>query len=103
MLTTSILSKQIEQYFLPELELFNQSTIFIPLGQKVEDALNFAAKVGAIHPQQIISGLPHPSGANAERIAYFLNEKASDKLSAKTNAQKIDSARESIMNKVANL
>ena len=38
--------------------------------------------------------MPHPSGANAERIAYFLGRKSRDQLSVKTNADRIDDARE---------
>tara|TARA_R110001583_G_scaffold191912_1_gene357798 strand:- start:16829 stop:17005 length:177 start_codon:yes stop_codon:yes gene_type:complete len=50
--------------------------------------------------KRILDGLPHPSGANAERIAYFLGSKSKDALSAKTNANKLDQARESMMRKV---
>ena len=43
------------------------------------------AEQGVIQRNQILAGMPHPSGANAERIAFFLGEKAKKDLSAKTN------------------
>ena len=43
------------------------------------------AEQGVIQRNQILAGMPHPSGANAERIAFFLGEKAEKDLSAKTN------------------
>lgn len=42
---------------------------------------------------RILDGLPHPSGANAERISYFLGKKAREVLSHKTNPKKIDDGR----------
>lgn len=42
----------------------------------------------------------HPSGANAERIAYFLGRKSRSALSAKTNPDKLDRAREEMIRKV---
>jgi hypothetical protein len=41
----------------------------------------------------VLNGLPHPSGANAERIAYFLGKKAKESLSVKTNPATLDSAK----------
>ncbi len=101
MVANSLLRKQLEQYLLPELAQLSSSAILVPLGPKVEDALSFAAKAGSINQEQVLGGLPHPSGANAERIAYFLGEKPADKLSAKTNPLKIDIAKEKVMAKVA--
>jgi hypothetical protein len=101
MISNSILRKQLEQNLLPELAELGSSTIYIPLGPKVEEVLIFSANSGVIRQEQILGGLPHPSGANAERIAYFLKEKPADKLSSKTNPRKIDDAREKVMAKIA--
>lgn len=101
MVSKPILRKQIENYILPELGQLSSSTLIIPLGPKVEEALSLAVQAGSLSQEQILSGLPHPSGANAERIAYFLGEKPADKLSAKTNPIKIDVAKEKVMAKVA--
>ena len=101
MVANSLLRKQLEKYLLPELALLSSSAILVPLGPKVEEALSFAATASAINQEQVLGGLPHPSGANAERIAYFLGEKPADKLSAKTNPLKIDIAKKELMAKVA--
>ena len=47
--------------------------------------------------------MTHPSGANAERIAYFLGKKSRSALSVKTNADKLDQAREAMIGKVSAL
>ena len=39
-------------------------------------ALRHLAGLGILDPSHILDGLPHPSGANAERVAYFLGRKA---------------------------
>lgn len=103
MLSNQVLRNQLERFLLPELENFDDKTIYIPLGPKVEEALKFCIQRGAIKPEQVLSGLPHPSGANAERISYFLNEKTKESLSVKTNAEKIDSARKAVLAKVSKL
>ncbi len=79
------------------------NAFFLPLGDKVSDALHFLAKQGLLDSDRIISGLPHPSPANAERIAYFLGNKRREELSVKTNPEKIDMARQAIMARVMSL
>jgi len=74
--------------------------VFIPLGDKVAEALHFLTVQGLLERQQILDGLPHPSGANAERIAYFLGRKSRSALSVKTNADKLDQAREMMTQQV---
>lgn len=74
--------------------------VFVPLGDKVAEALHFVAEHGLLDRKRILDGLPHPSGANAERIAYFLGRKSRGALSAKTNADKLDQARDSMIQKV---
>ncbi len=75
MVSKPILRKQLEHYLLPELSQLSSSTIIVPLGPKVEEALSLAVKTGSVSQEQVLGGLPHPSDANAERIAYFLGEK----------------------------
>ena len=101
MVSKPILLRQLENYLLPELKQLNASTLIVPLGPKVEEALSLTMKFGVVSQEQVLGRLPHPSGANAERIAYFLGERAADKLSAKTNPIKIDAAKEKVMAKVA--
>jgi len=49
-------------------------TLFKPLGPKVAQVFEMLIKQGVLDSNQILFGLPHPSGANAERIAYFLRK-----------------------------
>ncbi len=72
----------------------------IPLGPKVVEAMNLLVKNGDIKEEKVLSGLPHPSGANAERIKYFLGQKPRSDLSNKVNPDFLDRARESISGKI---
>ena len=70
--------------------------LLVPLGPKVSALLNYLANQGIVDRSTILDGLPHPSGANAERIAYFLGQKPRDRLSAKTDPTRLDAARASL-------
>jgi len=43
--------------------------------------------------QAVLFGMPHASGADAERIKYFVGEKPKDQLSVKVNPEIIDKGR----------
>jgi hypothetical protein len=79
------------------------NAVFVPLGDKVAEALRFVADQGLMDRTRILNGLPHPSGANAERIAYFLGRKNRSELSAKTDPAKIDLAKAGMVQKIAAL
>ena len=79
------------------------SHVYVPLGPKVSEALNYLSQQGLINASQILDGMPHPSGANAERIAYFLGRKPKAALSSKTNGDKIDQEKRELLKKVAAL
>jgi hypothetical protein len=49
---------------------------------------------------KILNGLPHPSGANAERVAFFLGRKARAALSSKTSPGPIEAARDRLRDQV---
>jgi hypothetical protein len=74
--------------------------VFIPLGDKPAEALRFLAAKGNLDQVRILEGLPHPSGANAERIAYFLGKKDKAALSEKTDPSKLDHARAKLVSGV---
>ena len=76
------------------------NAIWIPLGGHAEDALLHLAGAGRLDRNKVLAGLPHPSGANAERIAYFLGRKDREHLSAKTNAARIDAAKRKLLEQV---
>jgi hypothetical protein len=75
--------------------------LWLPLGPKPAAALSHLVSGGLLSRHQVLEGLPHPSGANGERIAYFLQRKSRDALSAKTNARQIDDARSSLCERVS--
>ena len=77
-----------------------RSALFIPLGDKVAEALHYAADQNLMDRACILDGLPHPSGANAERIAYFLGNKQRKDLSTKTNPEKLDQARQNLIERI---
>lgn len=74
--------------------------VFIPLGPVPTKVIQWLTEEGHFRSEQVLAGLPHPSGANAERISYFLGRKEASRLSAKTNASALDAARTTLMRKV---
>lgn len=102
MVRTPFLQQQIDGHFAAEAKSLDNA-VFVPLGPKVSEGLDRLAQRGVISEDRILHGLPHPSGANAERIAYFLGRKPREELSAKTNASKLDEVRTSIQQRVSTL
>jgi hypothetical protein len=76
---------------------------FVPLGPVPSKVLAWLANQSAIDSSRVLDGLPHPSGANAERIKYFLGQKRRSELSAKTNPDKLDAAKAALIQAVARL
>jgi hypothetical protein len=99
---TPFLKAQVDLWFSTELCQLPQS-IFVPLGAEAQGVLTKLIKDNKIPDSRALIGLPHPSGANAERIAYFLARKSKDDLSAQTDAAAIDFARSNLLAKVAAL
>ncbi len=79
------------------------NAVWVPLGPKATEGLVWLTKQGLLPPEQVLVGLPHPSGANAERIAYFLGRKERALLSTKTAPDKIDMARTRLSAQIASL
>jgi hypothetical protein len=101
-LTRPLLRRQVQAHFAQELMQLPDAVI-VPLGPKVLEVVNWLAGQGVANPAHILDGMPHPSGANAERIAYFLERKPREALSAKTNPGHLDTSRESLLRKVSAL
>ncbi|MFE8070142.1 hypothetical protein QQM79_03705 [Marinobacteraceae bacterium S3BR75-40.1] len=99
----SYLWQQIEAGLGEEIEGLPRHAVYVPLGGNVEAVFKKLARQGLIDSSQVLEGLPHPSGANMERIAYFCGRKREEDLSGKTNAAKLDSSRSALIAKVANL
>lgn len=102
MTADSRLRRYLLRFFAEEARLLRHA-LFVPLGGRVAMAFLFLADQGIIERAQILDGLQHPSGANAERIAYMLERKPKAALSAKTRADIIDNARASLRAKIAAL
>lgn len=97
---TPFLNQLTEKYFVPMVRELPKA-VFIPLGPVPTKVLHSLADRGSIDRSRILDGLPHPSGANAERIAYFLGLKAKELLSAKTDPKKLDDAKRQLLSKLA--
>lgn len=93
------LQQQLITYFAEDIAAL-PNAVFVPLGDKVADALHFLSQKGLLDSERILDGLPHPSGANAERIAYFMGRKFRNELSVKANPDKLDEARERLQKRV---
>jgi hypothetical protein len=102
MLTTPLLQAQILDYFAFEAGA-TPDALYVPLGPKVSLALSWLARRGVLDEARILHGIPHPSGANAERIAYFLGRKQKAALSSRTNGSQIDADRLALRGKMAAL
>ena len=96
MLNESALKWQVDDVLAQEVKALNDDVLYIPLGPKPADALMYLVNQGVLKREQILAGIPHPSGANAERIKYFCGEKNRSDLSSRTNAEQIDQSREQI-------
>lgn len=90
----------LERYTGKELESLKQA-LFVPLGPKVTAALEHLSRAGIIDATRVLSGLPHPSGANAERISCFLGDKPAELVSEKTNAASLHAARSKLIQQVS--
>lgn len=96
------LRRMVETHLAEEANVLRKA-LWVPLGAHAEASLTHLVDMGLLDARKVLCGLPHPSGANAERIAYFLKRKSRTSLSAKTNPEKIDTAREHIERQIAKL
>lgn len=92
----------LEAYTGQELRALSNAVI-VPLGPKVAAAMQALAAQGLVDGRRILEGLPHPSGANAERIAFFLGGKAAERCSTKTNTAALSRAKADLTARVTSL
>lgn len=102
LLKTPALRQMVNQFLAAEAEAL-PNAIWLPLGPKPSAAVNHLVSRGALRRDQVLDGLPHPSGANNERIAYFLQRSAASDLSNKTRPERIDQARRTLVDRVNQL
>lgn len=93
----------VEAYLAKEVEMLGVDCLWIPLGQSATEALEHLVKIGKLRSEQLLSGLPHPSGANAERVAYFLGNKSRENLSIKVNPVKLDENKSKLISKIKSI
>lgn len=101
-LSTPMLREQVEIGFVQEVASLRRS-IFVPLGTQVTEVVEFATAEAGLDQSRVLAGLPHPSGANAERIAFFLGRKPREMLSSKVNPDRLIAARAELETKVTGL
>lgn len=101
-LNTPFLRRSAYEYFAEELGVLRDALI-IPLGDQVAEAVLSLAKRGQIDEGRVLAGIPHPSGANNERIAYMLGRKSAGQCSTKTNPAKLDALAGQLSKKMTSL
>lgn len=102
MLRTPILRRMIDEHLAAEAKTLPHA-LWLPLGPKPCAALKHLASRGILDHDRILDGMPHPSGANGERIAYFLGRKARSLLSKKVLPDAIENSREQLQAQIARL
>jgi hypothetical protein len=102
MLLTPLLRQIVETHLSEEARLL-PNALWLPLGAKADAAVRHLANRGEIDNKRILSGMPHPSGANAERIAVFLGRKSAALASTKTSPAKLLSAFSGLNDQVSRL
>lgn len=95
-----MLRQRIETTLAEELRALPDDCLIVPLGPVATRATEHAATLAGLRPSRILSGLPHPSGANAERIAVFLGRKPAEHASAKTDPARLRAARAALTAKL---
>jgi len=76
-----------------EIDVLPNDAVFVPLGPSVDSVFERMVAERVLERSRVLIGLPHPSGANAERIAYFCERKDRAALSNKTNPDSLDQRR----------
>lgn len=102
MTTTPILRDLLFQCLAEEARAL-PNAVWVPLGPKAAEGVSVLVQERLLSPDRVFSGMPHPSGANAERIAYFLGRKERAMLSAKTSPEGIDAARSRLVDQITRL
>ena len=101
-IVTPTLRRFIERELVEEAHMLS-GAIWVPLGTSATDALLHLVNRSELARERVLDGLPHPSGANAERVAYFNGRKFRAALSSKTRPDKLDAARRDLKHRVAQL
>lgn len=102
-LKTPVLREMVETHLAAEVRAL-PGALWLPLGPRPAAALHHLVTCGMLSADVVLEGMPHPSGANAERIKYFLGLKPKAELSRQIpRPDEIDRAREQLFDQVARL
>jgi hypothetical protein len=102
LLRTPLLRQMIETFLASEVRALPHA-LWLPLGPKPTAALRHLVTIGVLSAEHVLEGMPHPSGANAERIKFFLGLKSKAELSHKTRPDLIELARQTLLAQVGRL
>lgn len=102
MMKTPCLKSILDSHLLEEAKLL-PNAIWIPLGPKAEEAIMYVCDLGLVSRNNILIGMPHPSGANAERVTVFTSRKRPELASAKTDAGKLLQSASQLKQQIASL
>ena len=84
MLKAPVLRNMIDTYLAEEARQLPEA-LWLPLGPKPGEALQHLVQRGLLKGDRVLAGMPHPSGANAERVSVFLGRKLPQEASRQTN------------------
>jgi len=89
MVSDPYLWEQSRTYLGAEIRLL-PTALWLPLGASAIKVFERLVLENQIDESKVLLGMPHASGANAERIKYFIGEKPREQLSTKVNPDIID-------------
>lgn len=102
MIGAPLLRKQVETHLAEEAMMLSHA-IWLPLGPKAGAAIDHLVHQNKLDPSRVLSGLPHPSGANAERVAVFLGRKRAEDASRQTDPGPLIAARARLAGQIETL
>lgn len=102
MLRIPVLREMIETHLAEEASCLPDA-LWLPLGPKAEKAVMHLAGLGILRRDRILAGMPHPSGANAERVSVFLGRKDVAHASRQTNGPKLIEAASRLSRQIRSL
>jgi hypothetical protein len=103
MVTNTYLWRQARLGLAEEIQMLPEDAVYIPMGKGVDLVFEKLIQEGLLVRDRVLFGLPHASGANSERIAYFCGRKQRHNLSRQTNADSIDTHRQTLRERVGQL
>lgn len=102
MIRTPILRRMIETHLAEEARMLPDA-LWLPLGPKAGQALRHLTEMGLLDSARVLEGLPHPSGANGERVAVFMGRKVPEAASRQTNGPALVAAARRLTAQIADL